>query len=136
MMLATWLTEIYLAKINELEDLAGSDPSAGDEAANIVAEQQLIEDELQQFLRTYKVEFINYYCGNNGPGSQCSLLSLIHIGRSGSAYNLRSYHQPWQERRDDLLRESCGRPSTDYPALHSRGRLEEGDRWSQPAGGS
>ncbi|PLW22745.1 hypothetical protein PCASD_11089 [Puccinia coronata f. sp. avenae] len=56
MMLATWLTEIYLAKINELEDLAGSDPSAGDEAANIVAEQQLIEDELQQFLRTYKAD--------------------------------------------------------------------------------
>ncbi|KAA1090538.1 hypothetical protein PGT21_004608 [Puccinia graminis f. sp. tritici] len=57
MMLATWLTEIYLAKINELEDLVGADPSAGDETANIVAEQQLIEDELQQFLRTYKVEF-------------------------------------------------------------------------------
>ncbi|KAA1109993.1 hypothetical protein PGT21_005921 [Puccinia graminis f. sp. tritici] len=56
MMLATWLTEIYLAKINELEDLVGADPSAGDETANIVAEQQLIEDELQQFLRTYKAD--------------------------------------------------------------------------------
>jgi len=57
MMLATWLTEIYLAKINELEDLTGADPSGGDdEAANIIAEQQLIEDELQQFLRTYKAD--------------------------------------------------------------------------------
>ncbi|POW04223.1 hypothetical protein PSTT_10546 [Puccinia striiformis] len=57
MMLATWLTEIYLAKINELEDLADAqDPAAADQAANIVAEQQLIEDELQQFLRTYKAD--------------------------------------------------------------------------------
>lgn len=54
MMLATWLTEIYLAKINELEDLAGSD-SSGEEAANVKVEQGLIEDELRQFLRTYKV---------------------------------------------------------------------------------
>ncbi|WAQ83477.1 hypothetical protein PtA15_3A848 [Puccinia triticina] len=56
MMLATWLTEIYLAKINELEDLVGADPSAADQTANIVVEQQLIEDELQQFLRTYKAD--------------------------------------------------------------------------------
>lgn len=53
MMLATWLTEIYLAKINELEDLTSSKVE-GDEVANLMAEQQLVEDELQQFLRTYK----------------------------------------------------------------------------------
>ncbi|MBW0462821.1 hypothetical protein O181_002536 [Austropuccinia psidii MF-1] len=53
MMLATWLTEIYLAKINELEDLATSETSI-DSSANIIAEQSLIEDELQQFLKTYK----------------------------------------------------------------------------------
>ncbi|KAI8456761.1 Pep3/Vps18/deep orange family-domain-containing protein [Phakopsora pachyrhizi] len=53
MMLATWLTEIYLAKINSLEDMATSEDSP-DEVANIKAEQSLIEDELQQFLRTYK----------------------------------------------------------------------------------
>ncbi|OAV89553.1 hypothetical protein PTTG_28665 [Puccinia triticina 1-1 BBBD Race 1] len=66
MMLATWLTEIYLAKINELEVLVGADPSAADQTANIVVEQQLIEDELQQFLRTYKIESLPFFSGRRG----------------------------------------------------------------------
>ncbi|KAG0147221.1 hypothetical protein CROQUDRAFT_479078 [Cronartium quercuum f. sp. fusiforme G11] len=53
MMLATWLTEIYLAKINELEDLAASG-SSDEDTANLKVEQGMIEDELRQFLRTYK----------------------------------------------------------------------------------
>ncbi|PLW12337.1 hypothetical protein PCASD_22571 [Puccinia coronata f. sp. avenae] len=73
-----------------VEDLAGSDLSAGNEAGDIIAEQQLIEDELQQFSRTHK-------------------------SRSGSAYNLGSYRQSRrQERHDDLLCKSCEGPSPDY----------------------
>ncbi|EGG06619.1 uncharacterized protein MELLADRAFT_35979, partial [Melampsora larici-populina 98AG31] len=53
MMLATWLTEIYLAKINELEDLAASG-SSDEDTANLKVEQEMVEDELRQFLRTYK----------------------------------------------------------------------------------
>ncbi|WAR63884.1 hypothetical protein PtB15_16B43 [Puccinia triticina] len=66
MMLANWLTEIYLAKINELEALVGADPLAADQTANIVVKQQLIEDELQQFLRTYKIESLTFSPGRRG----------------------------------------------------------------------
>lgn len=54
MLLATWLTEIYLGRINELEDLAASETS-DDDAGNLRAEQGLIEDELRQFFKTYLV---------------------------------------------------------------------------------
>ncbi|PLW45312.1 hypothetical protein PCASD_03075 [Puccinia coronata f. sp. avenae] len=75
-----WIEREYADKFfKSYKDLAGSDLSAGNEAGDIIAEQQLIEDELQQFSRTHK-------------------------SRSGSAYNLGSYRQSRrQERHDDLL---------------------------------
>lgn len=54
MMLATWLAEIYLAKINELEDLAASEVSQED-AANMLVEQGHVEDEMRQLLSAYRV---------------------------------------------------------------------------------
>ncbi|KAE8215675.1 hypothetical protein CF327_g1075 [Tilletia walkeri] len=51
-MLATWLVEIYLSKINQLEDIATA-KSASD-AANLRIENEMLEDELRQFLVTYK----------------------------------------------------------------------------------
>lgn len=53
-MIATWLVEIYLSKINLLEDLAAS--SAGSEdTSNCKAEQKALEDEFKVFLEQYKV---------------------------------------------------------------------------------
>lgn len=53
-MIATWLVEIYLSKINTLEDLAAS--SAGsDDIDNFKAEQKDLEDEFKGFLEQYKV---------------------------------------------------------------------------------
>ncbi|GAA5932223.1 hypothetical protein JCM3775_001164 [Rhodotorula graminis] len=53
MMLATWLVEIFLAKINELEDLAAAERASGD-ADNFHAERAIVEEDMQQFLKTYK----------------------------------------------------------------------------------
>lgn len=54
MMLATWLVEIFLAKINQLEDVAAAE-RASDDVENVKAEQGLMEDDMRQFLSTYKV---------------------------------------------------------------------------------
>ncbi|GAA5878842.1 hypothetical protein JCM1840_000732 [Sporobolomyces johnsonii] len=53
MMLATWLVEIYLAKINELEDAAAAE-RASEDADNILAEKSMVEEDMRQFLTTYK----------------------------------------------------------------------------------
>lgn len=53
MMLATWLIEIYLAKCNELEDVVASE-SVSHDVENLRTERTLLEDELRQFLETYK----------------------------------------------------------------------------------
>jgi hypothetical protein len=60
MMLATWLVELYLAKLNELDDLAAA--AAGragaekdDEAENLGIERGIVEDDMRIFLVTYKV---------------------------------------------------------------------------------
>lgn len=57
MMLATWLVEIFLAKINELEDLAAAERTSGD-ADNFHAERAIVEDDMRQFLATYKVRLL------------------------------------------------------------------------------
>jgi len=54
MMLATWLVEIYLSKINQLEDIAASE-AASDDVENYHTEKSIIEDDLKSFLQTYKV---------------------------------------------------------------------------------
>lgn len=54
MMLATWLVEIYLAKINELEDAAAAE-RASEDADNIHAERSIVEEDMRHFLTTYKV---------------------------------------------------------------------------------
>ena len=56
-MIATWLVEIYLSKINMLEDLAASN-AGSDDVGNFKAEQKVLEDEFKAFLDQYKV--INY----------------------------------------------------------------------------
>lgn len=53
MMLATWLVEIYLAKINELEDVAAAE-EASQNVDNYRIEMDLLQDELRQFLVTYR----------------------------------------------------------------------------------
>ncbi|CAB4425152.1 unnamed protein product [Rhizophagus irregularis] len=54
-MIATWLVEIYLSKINTLEDLAAS--SAGsDDIDNFKVEQKDLEDEFKGFLEQYKAD--------------------------------------------------------------------------------
>ncbi|KAL6310046.1 Pep3/Vps18/deep orange family-domain-containing protein [Sparassis latifolia] len=53
MMLATWLVEFYLSKCNELDDLVASEAASHD-MENLQAERTILEDELRQFLETYK----------------------------------------------------------------------------------
>jgi hypothetical protein len=54
MMLATWLIEFYLGKLNTLDDVVASE-SASLDVENLRAERIMVEDELRQFLKTYKV---------------------------------------------------------------------------------
>ncbi len=52
-MLATWLVEIYLSKINSLEDVAAAE-AASQDVDNYRLEITLITEELHQFLATYR----------------------------------------------------------------------------------
>lgn len=54
MMLATWLVEFYLGKLNTLDDVVASE-SASLDVDNLKAERTMVEEELRQFLQTYKV---------------------------------------------------------------------------------
>jgi hypothetical protein len=54
MMLATWLVEIYLSKIHQLEDIAAAE-RASDDVENLKAEKGLLEDDMRHFLLTYRV---------------------------------------------------------------------------------
>jgi hypothetical protein len=60
MMLATWLVEFYLSKLNSLDDVIASE-SASHDVDNLLTERTLIEDELRQFFDTYKVIFVSTY---------------------------------------------------------------------------
>ncbi|KAG0207106.1 hypothetical protein BGX28_001582 [Mortierella sp. GBA30] len=51
--ICTWLIEIYLSKMNQLEDLAASS-AADSDVQNLQAEQSVLEDEFKGFLETYK----------------------------------------------------------------------------------
>lgn len=53
MLLATWLVEFYLSKINTLDDIIASERASHD-VENLKAEQSLLEDELKAFFDTYK----------------------------------------------------------------------------------
>ncbi|KAF8213189.1 Pep3/Vps18/deep orange family-domain-containing protein [Mycena galopus ATCC 62051] len=53
MMLATWLVEFYLSKCNELDDVVASE-SVSHDVDNLQAERVILEDDLRQFLETYK----------------------------------------------------------------------------------
>lgn len=52
-MLATWLVEIYLSKINQLEDVAAAE-AASQDVDNYRLEITMITEELHQFLSTYR----------------------------------------------------------------------------------
>lgn len=52
-MLATWLVEIYLSKINQLEDVAAAE-AASQDVDNYRLETTMITEELFQFLTTYR----------------------------------------------------------------------------------
>lgn len=59
MMLATWLVEFYLSRCNDLDDMVASE-SVSHDVDNLRAEKTLLEDDLREFLETYKVGFIYY----------------------------------------------------------------------------
>lgn len=64
MLLATWLVEIYLAKLNHLDDLLAStslegstseeEGGGGEAQENVKLEKAIVDDELRDFLRTYR----------------------------------------------------------------------------------
>lgn len=53
MMLATWLVEIYLARCNELEDVAASE-SVSHDVEDLKVLRSVLEEELRHFLETYR----------------------------------------------------------------------------------
>ena len=53
-MLATWLVEFYLSKLNEMDDLIASE-SVSQDVENLKTERTILEDDLKHFFETYKV---------------------------------------------------------------------------------
>ncbi|KAF7320295.1 Vacuolar protein sorting protein [Mycena kentingensis (nom. inval.)] len=53
MMLATWLVEFYLSKMNELDDIVASE-SISHDVDNFQAERAILEEDLRHFFETYK----------------------------------------------------------------------------------
>jgi hypothetical protein len=56
MMLATWLIEIFLSKISQLEDIAAAE-RASEDVENYTIEETIVEEDMRHFLKTYKVSF-------------------------------------------------------------------------------
>jgi hypothetical protein len=86
-MLATWLVEFYLSKCNELEDIVASEAVSND-VDNLQAHRTIVEDDLLQFLDTYKVRI------------HCWLIKLILIARIEqfrSIYCIRAHTRAWQD---------------------------------------
>lgn len=52
-LLATWLVEIYLSKLDQLEDIAAAQ-AASEDVENYHLERNLVDEELRQFLATYQ----------------------------------------------------------------------------------
>lgn len=67
MMLATWLVELYLAKINHLEDRAAAE-RASEDADNLVVERTIVEEDMRHFISTYKVSSAS---AERGEGTAC-----------------------------------------------------------------
>jgi len=57
MMLATWLVEFYLSKIDELDDVVASE-SVSQDVQNLQTERTIVEEDLRQFFETYKVDYL------------------------------------------------------------------------------
>ncbi|KAL1748553.1 Pep3/Vps18/deep orange family-domain-containing protein [Schizophyllum fasciatum] len=55
LMLATWLVEFYLSKLNEMDDLIASE-SVSQDVENLKTERAILEDDLRQFFETYKTD--------------------------------------------------------------------------------
>ena len=53
-MLATWLVEFYLSKLNEMDDLIASE-SVSQDVENLKTERTILEDDLKHFFETYEV---------------------------------------------------------------------------------
>ncbi|KAL1762015.1 Pep3/Vps18/deep orange family-domain-containing protein [Schizophyllum commune] len=55
LMLATWLVEFYLSKLNEMDDLIASE-SVSQDVENLKTERTILEDDLKHFFETYKTD--------------------------------------------------------------------------------
>lgn len=63
-MICTWLVEIYLSKLNLLEDLTASGAGSVD-TTNYNVEQKELEEEFKGFLRDNKVKYIIVFMKGN-----------------------------------------------------------------------
>ena len=98
MMLATWLVEVYLSKCNDLDDVVASE-SVSHDISNLQAERSIIEDDLRQFLETYKVS-------NHTRISLHDCLKWLQ-DRSGQENHLRADTEPRTDGFISLLRNHC-----------------------------
>lgn len=96
MMLATWLVEVYLSKCNDLDDVLASE-SVSHDIGDLQAERTIIEDDLRQFLETYKV---SHHIRISLPK-----LSKMYQDRFEQEDHLRVDTRPWTDRHISLLRE-------------------------------
>ncbi|GAA5972280.1 hypothetical protein JCM11641_002389 [Rhodosporidiobolus odoratus] len=101
LMLSTWLVEMYLAKLTELEDLAAAERSSED-AENLKVEMGIVEEDMRGLLGTYK--------GNLDPRTTFDLLTshgrddltLYYASLVGDYGRVVQHHVQQQEWRDGL----------------------------------
>lgn len=77
MMLATWLIEIYLSKCNTLEDIIAAEAATSD-VESLRTELMLTEEDLRNFMTTYKVR----------PGLACCVSRLTRAEQCGPKCHL------------------------------------------------
>ncbi len=96
-MIATWLVEIYLSKINTLEDFIATRANPED-TSNHKSEQETLEEEFRNFLDTYKVITITLY--TPAFSQMFSFVSFIlQTVKFRQTYYLQSYRQSWSHQR-------------------------------------
>ena len=107
-MLATWLVEIYLSKIDQLEDIAAAE-AASQDVDNYHVEKGMITEELHQFLSTYRNEL--------NPATTYSLLTkhgrsdvLLHfatvIGDYDRIIRFHVQEEAWAKAIDAINRQT------------------------------
>ncbi|GAA5866874.1 hypothetical protein JCM3774_004586 [Rhodotorula dairenensis] len=114
-MLATWLVELFLAKINHLEDLAPA-ARASEDADNLLVERTIVEEDMRNFLSTYKDNLdhrTTYELLDRHGRDELTLYFASVVGDHGRIVRHHIAEQEWTKALQALARQDS--PELYYP---------------------